>query len=190
MRGIHGNGFWSADGRGRFPESCTATALARTQNAVVGGADVSFDAGIVYFFEGLARTADERKKTSFPFGGGYRGKLDIPKIEIGIEKGNAIGVFGILHAELTDDADLGFGVEIGPAKDEFLVGRKLVFGDDAGAVEAEEDGGGVLGKDAAIQIAADEEDGERFGDAASATHNLLGQMRCQGRGRRGPVLAP
>ena len=45
----------------------------------------------------------------------------------------------------------------------------------------------MLGKDAAIQIAADEEDGEFLGDAAAAAHNLLGQARGQRRARSRPI---
>ncbi len=45
-------------------------------------------------------------------------------------------------------------------------------GKNAGAVKAQEDGSGVLGENAAIQIAADEEDGNLFRDASAAAHNL------------------
>jgi hypothetical protein len=84
-----------------------------------------------------------------------------------------------LRAEVADDADFGFLVFFGPAKDELLLRGKLVAGKKAGAVKAEEDGGGVLGEDAAIQIGTDEEDGDFFRDAGRATHNLWWQERGQ-----------
>ena len=61
-----------------------------------------------------------------------------------------------MRAKVADDADFGFTVFFGPAKDELLLGRKFVAGENAGAVKAEEDSGGVLREDAAVQIGADE----------------------------------
>ena len=78
----------------------------------------------------------------------------------------------MVSAELADDADFRFDVAIGATKDELLLGGKLVMGDDAGAVKAEEDGVGGLGENLAVEIAADQEDGNFFRDAAAA-HNLL-----------------
>jgi len=60
----------------------------------------------------------------------------------------------LLRAELADDADFRFDVAIGATKDELLFGGKLVMGNDAGAVEAEENGVGGLGENLAIEIAA------------------------------------
>ena len=52
----------------------------------------------------------------------------------------------MLRAELADDADFRFDVALGATKDELLFGGKLVMGNDAGAVEAEENGVGGLGE--------------------------------------------
>jgi len=79
----------------------------------------------------------------------------------------------LLRAKLADDADFRFDVAIGAAKDELLFGGKLVMGNDASAVEAEENGVGGLGENLAVEIAADQEDGDFFRDAAAAAHNLL-----------------
>ena len=79
----------------------------------------------------------------------------------------------MLRAELADDADLPFDVALGATKDELLFGRKLVMRNDAGAVEAEENSVGGLGENLAVEIAADQEDGDLFRDAAAAAHNLL-----------------
>ncbi len=101
---------------------------------------------------------------------------------MGIEEGDAVGVLAVLRAELADDADFGFRVLIGPAEEELLFGGELVAGEDAGAVKAEEDGIGGLGKDFAIQVAPDEEDGNYFRDASAAAHNLWWQVGGQREG--------
>jgi len=46
------------------------------------------------------------------------------------------------------------------------------MGRDSGTVAAEENRGGVLGEDAAIQVTPDEEDGDFLRDASAAAHNL------------------
>jgi hypothetical protein len=160
-------------GLGRFPKSRGATAWTKTEDASGRGEDVRFDAGLVDFFEGLAGIADEREEAAFHFGGGQGRKVDVPKLQIWIGEGNAVGVNTLLSAELADDADFGFDVAIGAAKDELLLGGKFVMGNDAGTVEAEENGVGGLGEDFAVEIAADQEDGNLFRNAAAATHNLL-----------------
>ena len=88
-----------------------------------------------------------------------------------------------MRAELADDADFGFRVALRPAEEELLFGGELVPGEDARAVKAEQDGGGGLGKDFAVQIAPDEEDGNFFRDAARAAHNLWWQAGGQREGR-------
>jgi len=110
--------------------------------------------------------ADEREKAELPFHGADRRKVNFPEIEVGIEEGDAVGVLAVLRAKLADDADFGFLVALGPAEDELLFGGELVAGEEAGAMKAEEDGGGELGKDFAVQIAPDEEDGNFSRDAA------------------------
>jgi len=131
--------------------------------------------------------ADEGEKAELLFRGADRGKVDFPEIEVGIEEGDAVGVLAVLRAKLADDADFGFLVALGPAEDELLLGGKLVAGEEAGAVKAEEDSGGGLGKDFAVQIAPDEEDGNFFRDAARAAHNLWWQERGQREGSGGTI---
>lgn len=112
--------------QGGFPESGGAATFAKADNAVVGGADVGFDAGVVDFFESVAGTADDRDEAHFYLDGTDGRKVDFPEIEMGIEEGNAIGVLAGLLAEVADDADFGFAIFLGPAKDELLLGRKFV----------------------------------------------------------------
>lgn len=172
------------DAQHRLPEGGAAATLAGAEDAVVGGADVGFDAGVVDFFESIAEAADEGEKTELLFDGADGREVDFPEIEILVEEGDAVGVLAGLRTEMADDADFRFLVFLGPAKDELLLRGKLVAGKKAGAVKAEEDRGGGLGEDAAIQIGTDKEDGEFFRDAGRATHNLWWQERGQ-RGGRG-----
>ena len=146
--------------------------LAKADDAFVGGADVGFDAGVVDLFESIAGAANNREEAKLHFRRIDGREVDLPKIEMGIEEGYAVSVLAGLLAKMTDDADFRFAVFFGPAKHELLLGGKLVAGKDAGAVKAEKDGGGGLGEDAAIQIAADEEDGDLLRDASTAAHNL------------------
>ena len=157
-----------------LPEGGASATLAVAKDAIVGGADVGFDAGVVDFFERVTRGADERDEAELLFRVGDRRKVDFPEIESLIEEGDAVGVEMALSANVTDDADVGFLVFFGPAEDELLLGRELVAGEDAGAVKAEEDGGGALGEHAAIQIGTDEEDGDFFRDAGRAAHGEEG----------------
>jgi hypothetical protein len=171
----------------RFPESGAAATFARAKDTVVGGEDVRFDAGVVDFFESMAGATDEGKKAELHFHGADGREIDFPEIEIFVEEGDAVSVLAGLLAQVADHADFGFLVSFGPAKDELLLRREFVAGENAGAMKAEEDSGGGLGEDAAIQIAADEEDGDMFGDAATATHNLWWQERGQRGGEAGQL---
>jgi hypothetical protein len=135
----------------------------------------------------LATGAGEREKAELPFHGADRGEVDFPKIEVLVKEGNAVRVATVLLAELADDANVGFLVALRPAEDEFLLGGELVAGEEAGAVKAEEDGGGGLGKDLAVQVAPDEEDGDFFRDATAAAHNLWWHERGQREGSGGTI---
>ena len=164
---------------GRFPESGGAATFAIAEDALVRGEDVGFDAGVVDFFESVAGAANYGDDAEFHFQCAEGRKIDFPEIEIGVEEGDAVGVVVGVGAEVADDADFGLLVFFGPAKDEFLLGGEFVAGENAGAVEAEEDGGGGLGENAAIEIAADEQDGDLLRDASAAAHNLWWQERGQ-----------
>ena len=172
---------------GGLPERGGSAAFAEAEDAVVGGADVGFEAGVVHLFERLAMGADEGEEAELPFRSAGRGKVDFPEIEAGIEEGDTVGVLSVLRAELADDADFGFLVALGPAEDEFLFRGELVAGEEAGAMKAEEDSGGGLGKDFAVQVAPDEEDGNFFRDASRAAHNLWWQERGQREGSGGTI---
>ena len=121
--------------RRRLPKGRRRAALAIANDAVVGGADIGFDAGVVDFFNGFADGTDDRDKTELGFERGDGRKIGFPKVEIGIEESRAVSVLAGLRADVTDDADVGFFIALGPAKDELLFGGKLVAREDAGAVE-------------------------------------------------------
>ena len=114
-------------------------------------------------FSRVLQELQTREKAELLFQGADGGKVDFPEIEILVEEGHAVGVLAGLLADVADNADFGFLVLFGPAKDELLVGGELMTGKNAGAVKAEEDGSGGFGENAAVQIAADEEDGNFLG---------------------------
>src|SRR6266849_4078372 len=105
----------------RFPESRRAAKLAVAKNAFVGGADVRFEAGVVDFFQSIAGAADEGEEAKLLFQGADGREVDSPEIEMGIEVGHAVGVPAGLFSKVADNADFGFLVLFGPAKDEFLL---------------------------------------------------------------------
>jgi len=174
-------------GVGGLPKGAGAAAFAEAENALVGGADVGFGAGVVHLFESLAVAADEGEKAQLSLRGADQRKVNFPEIEVGIEEGDAVGVVPVLGTHLADDANFGFLVALRPAKDKLLFGRELVAGEDASTVKAEEDGGGVLGEDFAAEVAPDEEDGDFLGNASAAAHNLWWQAGGQREGRGGTI---
>ena len=87
-------------------------------------------------------------------------------MKVGINESQAIGVDAVGGTHLADDADCRFAIAIRTTKDELLLGGKFVMRNDASAVEAEENGIGGLGENLAVEIAADQEDGNFFRNAA------------------------
>jgi hypothetical protein len=173
------NGFQRTDFGGGFPESRGTAALAEAYDAFVSGTNIRFKAGVVDFFERFAGIADEREKAQFAFHCADRRELELPKINVGIDESHAVGVQIIVSPKLADDADFRFFIAFRPAEDEFLLGRKFVPGQDARAVEAENDGPGVLRENLAAQIVSDKEDGKFPRDATAPAHNLLWQATGQ-----------
>ena len=161
---------WRGARGNELPERGDAAAIAGAEDAVVGSADICFDAGVVNFFASVAGGAEKRDEAELLFRFADGRKVDLPKIEVHVKEGDAVSVQAGLLADLADDADVGFLVFFRPAEDEFLFGRKLVAREDAGAVKAEKDGGGALGEHAAVQIGADEDDGDLFRDTSRAAH--------------------
>jgi len=147
--------------------------FAETESAFIDKAGLHFGAVTVELLNSFAGAARQRNEARFDLGGRQRRKLRGPEVEVDIHKSEAIGVDAVGGADLADDADGGFSVAIGTTKDEFLLGGKFVMGNDACAMEAEEDGVGGLGENLAVEIAADQEDGNFFRNAASDAHNLL-----------------
>jgi hypothetical protein len=190
LRILGRSGWLIRDGVQRFPEGRRAATLAIAKDAFAGGADVGFEAGVVNLFESLAGAADEGKEAELLFHFADGGKIDFPEIEILAEKGYAVSVAAGLFADVADDADFGFLVFFGPAEDELLLRGKLVAGEQGGAVKAKEDRGGGFGEHAAVQIAADEEDGDFFRDAGRAAHGEEWASEKPEEGREGDNLVP
>jgi len=161
--------------------------FAETENAFVEGGVAGFQAGPIELFESLAGAAHHRQLACRDFCGSRRRELQSPKIKVWIDEGQTIGVTAGGRTDLADDADDGFAIAIGATKDQFLFRGKLVTGNDGGAVEADDDGGGGFGENRAIEIAADQEDGNFLRDAGSEAHNLLWQARGQRREESGII---
>src|SRR5208283_131645 len=66
---------------------------------------------------------------------------------------------------------------------ELLLVDELVRGDDAGAMKADDHGLGDFGENTAIGIAADQKDGNLFGDTPTAADLLVGHLGNLGRGQ-------
>jgi hypothetical protein len=66
--------------------------FAETQDTFIGGAEDGFGAGVVHLLDGLAGAAHQGQEAGFHFRGRERGKFHAPKIQVGINKGEAVGV--------------------------------------------------------------------------------------------------
>ena len=188
LRSACWRGFLSGNiGVARLPQRGSTTSFAKTNDASVGGADVSLNAAIVDFFLRIAGAAHDGEQAHFDFQRADGGEVDFPEIEMGIEEGHAIGMTAGFCANMADDADFGFFVFFRPTQNELLFGRKFVAGEDAGAIPAEEDRSGVLREDAPVQVTPDEEDGDFLRDASAAAHNLWWQGKGQRIGAGGPI---
>src|SRR5580704_6925657 len=155
-----------------FPNGGEAAMFAETKNAFIDGGGLRLGAVVVELFDGLAGAAHQSHEACFDLFWCQRREFRGPKIEVGIHESEAIGVDAIGGADLADDADGGFAKAIGATKDELLLGGKLVVGNDAGTMEAEKEGVGGFRENFAVEIAADQEDGNFFRNAASDAHNL------------------
>ena len=81
---------------GWFPKGGGPTKLAKTENPSSGGTDVRFDTCFVDFFEGLAGVADQRQEPAFHFDGRQGREVDLPKLQGGIHKGDAVRIDALL----------------------------------------------------------------------------------------------
>lgn len=114
-------------------------------------------------------------------------KFHLPEIFNVVKERNAVGVCARILSDLPDHADFRFFVAFGPAKDHFLCGRKLVPGENASAVQAEENGLRFFGENPARKIGTDQDDGDFLRDASASAHNLLWQEGGHPENVRGPI---
>jgi len=142
---------------------------------------------IVKAYECLTDVADQSKYAKFLLRGRKPRKFHLPKMFNMIKERHAVGVDARVLTDLADYADLRFFVAFGPAKNHLLFGTKFVAGEQACAVEAEEDCFRWLGKNLARQIRADQDDGNLFGDASASAHNLLEQQEGHTETAAGPI---
>ena len=113
-----------------------------------------------------------------------RRETSFPEVERFVNKGYAIGVGITLGADLTDDADVDFAIGFERAKNQFLHRNEFVTRQDAGAMQADDDGFSLFGENAAFAIAADQEDGNCNRNASAATDLLVRHLGNLGKGPR------
>jgi hypothetical protein len=161
--------------------------FAETKNAFIRDEDARFDAGVIKLLDVLAGAAHQRQLACCDFGGSQRRELRAPKMKVGINESQAIGVDAVGGTHLADCAACRFAIAIRTTKDELLLGGKFVMRNNASAVEAEEDGVGGLGENLAVEIAADQKDGNFFRNAGGDAHNLQWQVSDQNGGGNEPI---
>src|ERR1700676_2321313 len=126
-------------------------------------------------FAFFATAAFEVHTARFLFLFGEGGKVDAPKVDIGvIHKSHAVSVDFAFRTDAADNANESFFVGVEIADDDFLLGGELIGGNDASAVAAEEHGFGHFREAFAIHVASGQKDSELFGDAAAAAQVFVG----------------
>ena len=90
-----------------------------------------------------------------------------------MNKSYAVGVRIPLSADLTDDADVDFAIGFERAENQLLLRNEFVARQDAGAMQADDDGFSPFGENLAFAIAADQEDGNCNRNASAATDLLV-----------------
>jgi hypothetical protein len=182
VRGACGQGrncgevFWGRRGvrSGFGPRRGKAAAFAKAEDVAVDGVDVFFNFVLLNLLPRLAERAREGEAADLRFVVLGRGKFHAPEVEVGVHEGDAMNIAAGLAADLADEAHFGFFRRAGETERENFVRREAVFGKHAGAVAAEHNGFGPLGKDFAGSVGTEQNDGEFFGDAtaaASAMHD-------------------
>jgi hypothetical protein len=154
---------------GAAPDGQQAAVIAITGQAAVNGANVVlvFATGQLNQIFAAATFEDEGSRPFLPRR--RRGKFYMPKIDAVVGKGYAVGMQAALLTDLADDAHLRFAVRILGTQDEFLLGNEAMAGDDAGAMETDDDSIGALGKGTTFVVVADNENGKFERQTRAAT---------------------
>jgi hypothetical protein len=137
-------------------------------DTVMDSADVRFESARINEFAPAAKAAPKlhAKRGGFDL---CRGRdLDIPKVDVRIEKGDTVGEGIIFRADLTDNANGCLFITRYVNHGHFLLDGELVNGDDACTVKAEDDGLCPLHECSALGVAADQKDGDFFWSAAAS----------------------
>src|SRR6266852_4925816 len=167
-----------------FPDGGKAALLAIANQAAMNRADISLEIAV---FESEKCFADGTFQNEFLVRFGVadrRRKFHVPEIQRGLDESYAIRVQSILEADRAYNADLHFAVGFERTKRQLLLGDQRFGGDESGAVKAEHDGMGALGKEAPLGVAAHEENGNLFGNASAAAETLLVHPGNLGKGPR------
>jgi hypothetical protein len=114
----------------------------------------------------------------------WRRETGFPEIERFVNKSYAVGVSIPLSADLTDGADVDFAIGFERAENQFLLRNEFVARQDAGAMQADDDGFSLFGENPAFAIAADQEDGNCNRNASAMTDLRVRHLGNLGKGPR------
>lgn len=136
------------------------------------GVDVQFESLLTDHFTATANCALKCRASRCDCLTCQGRKLDAPEVDLGVEESNAVGIGAIRGANLSDDADVGFFIGFPMDKDQLLLDDKLVLRNDTCAVTAQDYRLCFFYELLTIGVAAGQENGDLFGNAAAAPHVL------------------
>src|SRR5271157_2970681 len=182
------NGLFFRDFRRALPKGGIATLFAKANDALIDEEDVGFHVALLHRLAFFAAAAFQWHATSLLFSFGNWGKVDAPKVYVGVvRKRHAVGVDLAFGANPAYNAYQSFPVGIQIANDDLLLGGEFIRGNDAGAVAAEQDSLRHFREAFAIQIASGQKDSDLFWNATAAAEVFVGH---DVRSSRKSVLKP
>jgi hypothetical protein len=150
----------------------------------MNGTDIGFKVAMFENQRGVAKTALETQGRVRNQSGRRQGKLDLPEIELLVDKSNAVGVVFFMRTYLTDNPDECFAVGFERANIHFLIGRQRMCGQDSRAVEAEYQGVRSFREDSAVGVGTKQKNGNLFGQPSTAAVGLKWHLGNLGKGPR------
>jgi hypothetical protein len=150
----------------------------------MNGADIEFEISMLQDDWGSANLRIRGKHSRRFLWRLWRRESGFSEVERFVNKSDTIRVDIALRANFTDDADVGLAIGFERTEDQFLLGDEFVTRQDAGAVEPDDDGFGLLGEHPAFTIATDQEDGNCNGNASAATDLVVRHLGNLGKGPR------
>ena len=171
-------------GASTLPDAGGAAGVTVHQNILVDGVDVGFNFAVAHLLNALAEAAFEEDRLAevFQVNGVLKGrrKVDLPEVDGGVKKGDAVDEVAGVSTHAADEANGGLFAGVGNGNGERLVRSGFVDGNDAGTVATKDDSMSFLGKDAAGGVGSLKHDGDLFGDAPAAPQSLSRHLAYSG----------